>query len=94
MMTRNEIVSKLETIINKLEKELPPPEIKNGWTEDSREGMLKFFQLLHSDLTSGAEVANRTEYVTIPRGLDHWGITGGELFEEAAKISHAIKMLQ
>ena len=94
MITRDEIANRLENLIGQLSKELPPTEIQNGWTEDSRQAMLKFFQRLHSDLASGVVVSSKTEYVTISRGMDHWGITGGELLEEAAKISFAIKMLR
>jgi len=93
MTSRIEVANRIEKLINKLSRQLPPQEIQNGWTEDSRKAMLDFFQRLHSDLVAGVAVSTKTEYITIPRGMDHWGITDGELLEEAAKISDAIKRL-
>jgi hypothetical protein len=49
--------------------------------------MLKFFEELHAKLLSAEPLSEMKEHLTIARGMDTWGVTGGDLLEESAEIS-------
>jgi hypothetical protein len=55
--------------------------------------MLALFARLAADLSAGIDFRTKPEYGTLIRGLDHWGISKGELFEAAVKISNSIRDL-
>lgn len=86
-MTRSELIDAVQKITEKLSKPLPPAEYAAGWSEASRTEVLRFFQKLESDLRSGADIS----YMPIGKGLDSLGIGGGDLLEEACRISLALK---
>jgi hypothetical protein len=93
MDKRTAVLRKIEQMINKLSNPLPPSEIANGWSEESRQAMLKFFKNLHSELTSGQfNLAEHASFHLI-RGMDHWGIIEGDLLEEAAEIQADLREL-
>ena len=86
MDKRASVIRKIERVINSLSNPLPPSEIANGWTEESRQAMLKFFKALHSQLMSGqVELAEHASFHLV-RGMDHWGIIEGNLLKEASEI--------
>ena len=49
--------------------------------------MLKFFEDLRLKVIAGETLP----YLGIVRGLDHWGIGGGELFQKAAEVDHELR---
>lgn len=81
------LVTTIDDLIQKLSRPLDADELLHGWSEPSQEAMLKFFQ----DLRLKLEAGERVPYLSIVRGLDHWGISGGELFQEAAKVDHDLR---
>jgi len=82
-----------DNILEKLSKSLSQEEMDDGWTENSRQAMLKFFGSLKNDLEKGVDVSVKAEYRSIARGMDHWGIGEGELLKEATEISEVIRSL-
>jgi hypothetical protein len=86
MDKRASVIRKIEQLINNLSNPLPPSEIANGWSEESRQAMLKFFKDLHFQLMSGQfKLAEHASFHLV-RGMDHWGIIGGDLLKQASEI--------
>jgi hypothetical protein len=85
-MVRRTLLVQLDSVIERLSQGLSEAEIRCGWTEESREAMHRFFDQMRSDATTGKELKSFPQYVGLVRGLDSWGIAGGELFEAAVKI--------
>lgn len=85
-MTRTELIEAINRICERLEHKLPDKEYEAGWTETSRVDMLKFFRKLETDVRAGAPI----KYVSIGRVLDSFGVDGGDLLEEACRISVAL----
>ena len=77
----------IDEIVEKLSGPLPSEELMNGWTEESRRAMSDFFKDLQSKLSNKETVP----YLGIVRGLDHWGVFGGELFRRVAEIDHKLR---
>lgn len=77
----------IDSIIENLSGPLTSEEISNGWTEDSQRVMTDFFKDLQSKISNKEELS----YFGILRGLDHWGISGGELFLKVAAIDHRLR---
>jgi len=87
------ILKKVENIIERLSSPLSEEELSNGWIEDSRLAMLKFFETLRDDLKNDVDVSAKAEYRSIARGMDHWGISVGQLLDDATEISMEIRKL-
>jgi hypothetical protein len=85
-MTRQDLVVRLDDIIERLSGPLPEAELRHGWTEQSRKAMGIFFTRMRGDVVAGKDLKSFPEYVGLVRGLDHWGIGGGELFRAAAEL--------
>jgi hypothetical protein len=89
-MNRGALVSEVDLILDALGGELSAEDRRGGWSGGSQEAMRVFFSKLRLDLLGSVDVAARPEYVSIVRGLDHWGVTSGPLFEQCANISYLI----
>jgi hypothetical protein len=81
------LVTAIDDLIEKLSRRLDADELLHGWSEPSQQAMLKSFQ----DLRVRLEAGERVPYLSIVRGLDHWGISGGELFQKAAQVDHELR---
>ena len=77
----------VDQIISRLSEPLPEEEIKNGWSETSQKAMLSFFRDLRIKLSQGEVLP----YLGILRGLDHWGVEGGEIFHLVAQLDHQLR---
>jgi hypothetical protein len=82
------IVAAIDDLIEKLSGPLTGNEVANGWSERSQKAMLEFFQDLRLKLMSDDE---SLLYFSIVRGLDHWGVSGGELFQKAAEVDRELR---
>jgi hypothetical protein len=78
-------------MIDELSRELSPADKRDGWTEASRDAIRAFFQQMRADIVAGKEVSNVPQYIAVVRGLDHWGIGAGRLFEKAATIGKMVR---
>ncbi len=81
------LIPTIDSLIQKLSMPLQPDELAHGWSESSQEAMLKFFEDLRLKVIADADLP----YLGIVRALDHWGVSGGELFREAAQIDHELR---
>jgi hypothetical protein len=88
---RRRIVLQLQRLIAQLEGPLPVVERAAGWTEQSQKAFLAAFERLPGELEAGAIPPPRPP--SIAREMDHWGITGGRLLEETARLSLALRRL-
>jgi hypothetical protein len=77
-------------LIVQLEGPLPAAERAAGWTEQSRTAFLAAFERLRQALEASTVPPHPP---SIAREMDHWGITGGHLLEEAARLSLALRRL-
>lgn len=77
----------IDQIVETLSGPLPSEELKNGWTEKSRMAMCDFFKDLQSKLSNDQPIP----YLGIVRGLDHWGVSGGELFRSVSEIDYKLR---
>jgi len=62
-------------------------DLAHGWSETSRIAMLGLFEDLRRCLRSPEPLAEKYKSLNISPGMDSWGITGGDMLEEAAEIS-------
>ncbi len=87
MDDRTELLNRVERMIQRLSSPLLPSNIAQGWSEEARTAMLKLFEALHARLISAEPLSEKEKSLSIARGMDSWGITGGDLLEEGAEIS-------
>lgn len=85
-MTRTEIIDAVKAFCERLSQPLPGEEYAAGWTDSRRLDVLRYFQKLEQDLTSGREIP----YIPLIRTLDSAGISDGELLEQACRITNEI----
>lgn len=87
MKAAGEIVDAVDAVIRKLSDPVTPSETKEGWTTQSKQAAAKYFNELRQNLTEG----NTLPPLDIVRGLDHWGVTGGDLLKEIARVTNALR---
>ncbi len=83
---RLSVLVRIEAMLAALSEELSAAERRFGWTDASRIVARALFEQMRTDVEAGKDVWSMPQYVSIVRGLDHWGISGGPLFEKAAAI--------
>jgi len=93
-MTANELRTSVARVVNRLDAPLSDAERHCGWTEESRVSMLVFFRRMLTAIDHGEDLRANRSYSSIARGLDHWGISCGEMLQDAAKISSIIRALK
>jgi hypothetical protein len=81
------LITKIDELIEGLSVPLRPDELAHGWSEPSQSAMLNFFEDLRLKVTAGEQLP----YLAILRGLDHWGISGGELFRKVAEVDYELR---
>jgi len=87
MKASGEIVDAVDAVIRKLSVAVTTSEAKDGWTSQSKQAAAKYFSELRQSLTEG----NTLPPLDIVRGLDHWGVTGGDLLKEIARVTNALR---
>jgi hypothetical protein len=86
-MNSRTVEDRIDQMIQVLSAPLTAKEIADGWTEKSKAAMLEFFEKLRDSIRSG----DKLPPLSISRGMDFWGITGGDLLEEGAVISNELR---
>ncbi|HYL99547.1 MAG TPA: hypothetical protein VEZ90_11385 [Blastocatellia bacterium] len=87
MSDRTHLIARIERVLQRLSSGLQPDDIANGWSDQSRTAMTQLFERLRSRLQSPEPLSEEDKRLSISRGMDSWGITGGDLLEEGAEIS-------
>ncbi|HEY5955940.1 MAG TPA: hypothetical protein VIV60_05280 [Polyangiaceae bacterium] len=93
-MARLDVLERIDLMLGALSEDLSPVDRSFGWTEASRNAMHAFFAEMRADVLAGKDVAKIPQYVSVVRGLDHWGISGGRLFEASATIARMVRELK
>ena len=75
------ILVKIDSIIEALSTSISAAETADGWTPESKEAVKTFFVGLKDKLQSGEALPP----MSISRALDHWGVIGGEILEKSAQ---------
>ncbi len=81
------IEQQLAEILSALSDPPTPEELQGGWTQESKHAAHKYVTELSAALNSGAPLPP----LGIVRGLDHWGVIGGDLLESIAKVSNTLR---
>ena len=87
MSHRVDVLPKIERMVGRLSKPLSPTDLAHGWSEQRRIAMLDLFDELRRRLESPEPLPEKFKELSISRGMDSWGITGGDLLDEATAIS-------
>lgn len=84
---KNQLLNELDDLIAKLEQPLPPAELANGWTPQSQAAILSLLRNVRENVRQDGALPE----LSIGRGLDHWGVEGGPMFEKACAVSNLLR---
>lgn len=91
MNNADDLMSCIDAMIAMLSSDLSNDDRRCGWTESSRKAIRIFFEQMRIDVMKGESIVKMPQYTGIVRGLDHWGVTRGRLFEKAATIAKIVR---
>ena len=89
MKTRDQILTEVESLIRDLAAPLAQSEIAFGWTPQCQSATLKLLIEVRVALVERRPFGK----LNIGRGLDHWGVVGGRLLENACRLSNGLREL-
>lgn len=87
MTTKPELQRLLDDLAQRLSQTLSPVDTQNGWTVDAQQAIGLLIADLRVKLATGKELP----HISLSRGLDSWGILGGDLAEATAVLSNAMR---
>jgi hypothetical protein len=90
-MNRDTLIHELSELNVVLSAPLSESERANGWTLESQQATL---QLLGEIMTALRENRDLPAHLSLGRGLDHWGVEGGPLFEKTCAVSNHLRQLK
>jgi hypothetical protein len=73
------MIADLDNLIQRLTSPVSDQELADGWTPEAKVGIGTYFQRQRGHLDPQAVPG-------LVRGLDAWGISQGELFDEALRV--------
>lgn len=88
-MTRAEIISGIHGAIEILHRPLLAQDRTNGWTDERRMEILRYFKNLDIDLENNRDVP----FFSLIRVLDGMGISEGDLLEELCRVNNAVNRM-
>lgn len=88
-MARGEIIAGVRNAIERLRRPLLAQDQANGWTDERRLEVLRYFENLENDLVSRREIP----FYSLIRALDGMGISDGDLLEELCRINNAVNRM-
>jgi hypothetical protein len=86
-ITRVDLERRMDVLMQKLSTPPTSSEFKEGWTESSKKAMKNMVGDVQNRLRSGQPNID----ISFSRGMDSWGIVEGEILEEAAELSNALR---
>jgi hypothetical protein len=86
-MDSQEISDRISELLIALSSPLTASEEADGWSPESKHATRKYLLGLQSALETGSELPP----LGITRGLDHWGVIGGDLLESISEITNRIR---
>ena len=94
MSDRATIIDRLDRMIARLSKPLLPSDIQDGWSEEARKAILEVLEELRARLLDGEPLTEQEKELNIPRGMDTWGVTGGDLLDEGVQVFKQLRELK
>ncbi len=88
MNSDTQLLSQITSMVELLRGPVSQEAERNGWTQQTAEKWLGIFERLHADVLNSVA----TPHASLSRALDHDGVTGGSLLEQAASISNALRL--
>ena len=92
-MDNNHITKQIRNLSLRLSKSLTSIDIQNGWTEQAQDALLLTLLRLENDIDNQISVYEVAGHGQLVRGLDHWGVGGGELLKGFVELSNAIRQV-
>lgn len=87
MISKSELEARIDVLLSALAAPLSAADERDGWTPAAREAFQRMLTEIQRALASKEDVPD----VSLSRGLDSWGVVGGELSERAAELSNALR---
>ena len=84
MKNQKQLLEELDQFLTSLSAPLSAQSLLDGWSPETQQSFLKLVRQLRATL--GADLV--LPRVSLARGLDFAGVTGGELAGEAAELSN------
>ena len=87
MRAHAQLLEQLDRLTVAVSAPLDAQALANGWTPKVQQHLLAQLQELRDRLVAGEPLPD----VSLSRGLDFAGVTGGDLIEQAAALSNALR---
>lgn len=83
MSTSSEMLDKLNAVIAELSAPISPAEVESGWTKESKQAIKSYF----SEVRRCYVAVHPLPSLGVIRGLDAWGISSGDLFQQCIHVT-------
>ena len=90
MIKTEKLLQDIQSLLTQLRASLTQDEDSNGWSKESKATAAVYFEKLTASLRADSVLPG----LGIVRGLDHWGVTGGDLLEEIARITNRLREME
>lgn len=87
MIDRLALLAQLDRFAARLAAPLAPADLREGWSPAAQAAYVRLLADLRTQLTNDAALPS----LSLSRGLDAWGVGGGDLAEAAAELSNALR---
>lgn len=87
MGRKYQILDLLNELIDELDKPTTESEKRHGWTSQAKIGIKGYLLDIRGNVMKGGEIRIP---VSIARGMDSFGVGGGDIFEKGALVSNLI----
>lgn len=77
---------KIADVISQLRSPLSAEEANAGWTQETKEGYIPYFEEALVSVQQGTSV----QYSALARSLDAYGISGGSLYREMMDVANQL----
>jgi len=89
-VVKEDVLNEIDDLVTALENPLPADELANGWTPQSQAATLSLLAEMRNILSEDGKLP----YANMGRGLDHWGVESGPLFEQVCVVSDHLSELR
>lgn len=87
MRFKDNVLQEIKMLLIKFDDMPIPAELKEGWTDESVAFAKDYVNKIYVSLTTGTELPD----LGIVRGLNYWGVAGGDLLEDIARITNQLR---
>lgn len=87
MSISSETLKKLNALIAELSAPVIPVDVKSGWDSESKQAIKRYF----SEVRRCYEAEHPLPSLGVIRGLDAWGISSGDLFDQCIYVTNKLR---